>query len=73
MMLKLVDCMSMCNARRRPDVVHTCATARHDRSRNTTVHYVETPVDYKHTGEDFQGSGPHPPSQSHYIYRPPCR
>ena len=40
MMLKLVDCMSMCNASRRPDVVHTCATARLDRSRNTAVFRV---------------------------------
>ena len=40
MMLKLVDCMSMCNCSRRPDVVDTCATARHDRSRNTAVFRV---------------------------------
>ena len=40
MMLKLVDCMSMCNCSRSPDVDDTCATARHDRSRNTAVFRV---------------------------------
>jgi hypothetical protein len=26
----------------------------------------------EHTGEEFQGSGPHPPSRPRYIYRPPA-